>query len=163
MAREPAWEGLPVSEPLDAAARFQVHGPRRAHGLDTFHAAASRIVAHSMSGARDARPATTSCGETGGASMRDDSASTLGDYLAVLRRRAWMVLGAALLTVMTAFLYASHQPKRFAASAQVLLNQTGGVSTSGQPVNAPDAARYDETQARVAVTPVLARRVLVAA
>lgn len=71
-----------------------------------------------------------------------------------------MVLGATLLTAMTAFVYSSHQPKRFAASAQVLLNQTGGVSTSGQPLNAPDAARYDETQARVAVTPTLARRVL---
>jgi uncharacterized protein involved in exopolysaccharide biosynthesis len=94
--------------------------------------------------------------------MRETSASTLGDYVAVLRRRAWIVVGATLLTAMTAFIYASHQPKRFTASAEVLLNQTGGVSTSGQPLNAPDAARYDETQARVAVTPTLARRVLVA-
>lgn len=95
--------------------------------------------------------------------MRETGATTLGDYLAVLRRRAWMVLGATLLTGLTAFIYASHQPHRFTASAEVLLNQTSGVSTSGQPLNAPDAARYDETQARVAVTPVLARRVLAAA
>jgi tyrosine-protein kinase len=93
----------------------------------------------------------------------ETSASTLGDYLSVLHRRAWIVLGATLLTAITAFYYSSQQPKRFSASAQVLLNQTGGVSTSGQPLNAPDATRYDQTQARVAVTPVLARRVLVAA
>jgi polysaccharide biosynthesis transport protein len=97
-----------------------------------------------------------------GGAVRDQSVATLGDYLAILRRRAWIVVVATMLTAAGAYLYSSRQPQRFAASAQVLLNQTAGETSGGQLLNAPDAARYDETQARVAVTPVLARRVLVA-
>ena len=33
-----------------------------------------------------------------GGSMRETSAWTLGDYLAVLRRRAWIVVGATVIT-----------------------------------------------------------------
>ena len=94
--------------------------------------------------------------------MQDQGAATLGDYLATLRRRAWIILGAAALATAAALLYSTHQPRRFAATAQVLLNQNN-VAVNGSPaVNAQDAARYDETQAQVAVTPVLARQVAIA-
>ncbi len=36
--------------------------------------------------------------------MRETSAWTLGDYLAVLRRRAWIVVGATVITAAAAAL-----------------------------------------------------------
>jgi Mrp family chromosome partitioning ATPase len=94
--------------------------------------------------------------------LQNQGAATLGDYLTTLRRRAWIILVAAALATAAALLYSTHQPRRFAATAQVLLNQNTVAASGGQTVNAQDAARYDETQAQVAVTPVLARQVAIA-
>jgi hypothetical protein len=60
------------------------------------------IAGHRVVGARDTHPTTADMGE--GGSMRETCAWRLGDYLAVLRRRAWIVVGATVVgaTVLTA-------------------------------------------------------------
>jgi hypothetical protein len=61
------------------------------------------IAGHRVAGARDTHPTTARYGGEGG-SMRETCAWRLGDYLAVLRRRAWIVVGATVVgaAVLTA-------------------------------------------------------------
>ncbi len=92
-----------------------------------------------------------------------EGGSTLRDVLAVLRRRKWTVLGTLVLVSAVAVAVSVRQPKRYQASALVLLswqnlaNQLTG--TSGSSVQQqPD--RNAQTQAGVAQTTAVARRVL---
>jgi polysaccharide biosynthesis transport protein len=91
-------------------------------------------------------------------------ASTLRDYLAVVRRRKWIILQAVILVPLTAVLLSIRQDKMYSACAQVLVNYdnlantvtgTNGGSSVYQPVE-----RIAETQAELAQTPPVANRVI---
>jgi polysaccharide biosynthesis transport protein len=90
-------------------------------------------------------------------------ATTLRDYLHVVRRRKWIILGAAILVPLAAVAFSLHQPKLYQASAQVLLSsqnlasQLTGTQDTGVSL-APD--RIAQTQADVARVPTIASRVL---
>jgi succinoglycan biosynthesis transport protein ExoP len=86
---------------------------------------------------------------------------TLTDYLAIIRRRKWVVVVPLLLVPIVAYLYSSQQPAAFAASSEVLLSpQDLGSALSGF-TNADvltDPERFAETQAALARVPEVARR-----
>jgi Mrp family chromosome partitioning ATPase len=93
------------------------------------------------------------------ASRHDDTdAQTLVDYLAVLRRRRWIVIAVALLVPVAVVLYTSNRGQTYSAESYVLL--TKGSQTVG---GAAGAARAAATQARLAASPAVAARALAAA
>src|SRR5579872_3827284 len=75
---------------------------------------------------------------------------TLTDYLAVLKRRKWIVLVAVVLAPAAAVAMSLSQPKLFTASAQVLITSPATGVTS--PVGA--------SAAEIASSPVIAERVV---
>jgi len=88
-------------------------------------------------------------------------ATTLRDYLHVVRRRKWIILQAVVLVPLAAVLFSLHQQKLYQASAQVLLSSQNLAAqlTGTQAVsNPPD--RVAQTQAELARVPQLAQRVL---
>jgi succinoglycan biosynthesis transport protein ExoP len=79
--------------------------------------------------------------------------SVFADYMDALRRRKWLLLGAVVVITALALAVSSREQRMYAASAEVLLNQSPLSGTSGGgSSNTADAARYDETQAQVAET-----------
>jgi uncharacterized protein involved in exopolysaccharide biosynthesis len=89
-------------------------------------------------------------------------ATSLRDYLQVIRRRQWIILQAVVLVPLAAVLFSLHQQTLYQATAQVLLSSqnlaaqlTGTQSGASTP---PD--RVAQTQADVARVPPLAQRVL---
>src|SRR4051794_3233013 len=92
-----------------------------------------------------------------------DASPGLRDHLRVLRRRIWVVLVAVILVPAVAVLISLSRPAEYQATAQVLLSNqplTTSTSTTG-PV--PLDPQWVQTQADLARTPVLARRVVDAA
>ncbi len=92
--------------------------------------------------------------------MRQE-ASTLRDYLRVLRRRKWVVLLVALLVPAAAVVVSMQQAAVYEASAGVVLRSedvasalTGGLDSGSQG----DPARLAKTQARLASTRAVAER-----
>src|SRR3954465_10933627 len=73
------------------------------------------------------------CGHLRGDRMKTDvvnnHASTLRDYVAVARRRKWIILQALVLVPVAALLFSLHQQKRYEASAQVLLSRQNLANT----------------------------------
>jgi polysaccharide biosynthesis transport protein len=91
---------------------------------------------------------------------------TLTQYLAVLRRRKWVMLPPLLLIPAIAFLLAQQQPSEYRATSQVLLNRQDVVTAmlSQQPNSAYlDPERLLATQSDVARSAALLRRVVRAA
>jgi tyrosine-protein kinase len=92
-----------------------------------------------------------------------DNGLTLRGFLAMVRRRKWIVLQALVLVPAVAVAVSLQQPKRYQASARVLLswqnlaNQLTG--TSGSSV-AQQPDRIAQTQAAVARTSAVATQVL---
>jgi tyrosine-protein kinase len=92
-----------------------------------------------------------------------DNGLTLRGFLAMVRRRKWIVLLALVLVPAAAVAVSLQQPKRYQASARVLLswqnlaNQLTGTAGSSVPQQ-PD--RVAQTQAAVARTSAVAKRVL---
>jgi len=91
-------------------------------------------------------------------------ATTLRDYLRVVRRRKWVILQAVVLVPLAATLWAVQQDPVYVASAEVLVTQqniaqslTGTDVSGGGP---PERALA--TQARLAEGPEVARRTLAA-
>jgi len=90
-------------------------------------------------------------------------ATTLRDYLQVVRRRKWVALQALVLVPVAALLVSLHQQKLYSASAQVFLSsqdlaaQLTGTQSTG--INL-DPTRIAQTQADLARVPTLAQRVL---
>lgn len=83
----------------------------------------------------------------------------LRDYLRILRRRKWYVIGTAILVAVFAAVFAAQQPKAYRAQAQVLLNRqdlANGLTGIQNPTFAEDPARYAATQASVARSPNVA-------
>jgi polysaccharide biosynthesis transport protein len=92
-----------------------------------------------------------------------DGGVTLRGFLAMIRRRKWIVVLSVVLVPAVAVAVSMQQPKRYQAAARVLLswqdlaNQltgTGGSSVAQQP------DRLAQTQASVARTSAVAQRVL---
>lgn len=89
--------------------------------------------------------------------------STLRDYLAVARRRKWIIVQAALLVPLAALAFSITQESRYQGSAQVLLstqdlgNQLTG--TQNTDVYTP-ADRRAQTQADLARVPTVAERAI---
>jgi succinoglycan biosynthesis transport protein ExoP len=95
-----------------------------------------------------------------------DGRTTLRDYVAVLRRRKWIVLGAAVLVPLVAMPLSALQEPRFEASSLVLLNRQSLAATvtgSQDPNLLEDPELLGRTQAQVAQVPALGARVVRAA
>src|SRR5215203_3355587 len=92
--------------------------------------------------------------------------TTLADYLAILRRRKWIVITVPVVAALVALQYSSSQSSVYQAEAQVLVNRSAGIVTAvtGGQVDpaAYDPTRYLTTQAHIARSPKLAARVAAA-
>jgi polysaccharide biosynthesis transport protein len=86
---------------------------------------------------------------------------TLADYLAVIRRRKWIVIGLPVVAAVTAFVIAQGQSPRYRATAQVLVDRSNVASsiTSIDPTAVYDRTSYLATVAEIARSPALAARV----
>jgi capsular exopolysaccharide synthesis family protein len=86
--------------------------------------------------------------------------SSLRDYLAVVRRRKWLIAQAVVLAPLAAFVVSMRQEPLYEATAEVLITRSSpsaaitGVADSGQP------ERTLQTQADIAGTPAVAARVV---
>jgi Mrp family chromosome partitioning ATPase/capsular polysaccharide biosynthesis protein len=99
-------------------------------------------------------------------STQPDAPTSLRDYLDVLRRRRWVVLGALFLVPFAAVLLSQLQEAQYEASSQVLLKRQSlaAAITGGQDPNQyQDPELLGRTQAKIAAVPALAGRVLKAA
>jgi polysaccharide biosynthesis transport protein len=91
---------------------------------------------------------------------------TLADYLAVLRRRKWLVLEAILLAPLAALFFSLNQDRLYEASAEVLLsreNLAASLTGTVDPTINQQADRIASTQARLARVPDVVERTLDAA
>jgi capsular exopolysaccharide synthesis family protein len=89
--------------------------------------------------------------------------SPLRGYVAAFRRRKWIVLLALVLAPAVAVAYSLTQPKRYEATAKVLLsNQSlaGVLSGAGNLDVYQDPNRLAQTQLEIARVPTLANRVI---
>jgi len=85
----------------------------------------------------------------------------LGDYIAVLWRRKWIVLEALIILPAVAVGIAMSQPSVYRASADVLLNRSNiGATVLGvpDPLSYEDPTRVADTQAVLASTPDVAAK-----
>jgi len=92
--------------------------------------------------------------------------TSLRDYVAVLRRRKWIVLGAVVFVPLVAIPLSALQEPRFEASSLVLLNRQSLAATvtgSQDAALSEDPELLGRTQAQVARVPALAARVVRAA
>ena len=82
-----------------------------------------------------------------------DRPTTVVDYLAILRRRKWVVLLPPVAAAIAAFALSLDQSPLYRASAQVLVNPPSIVSaiTNVDP-SSGDPNRFLTTQASIAVT-----------
>jgi succinoglycan biosynthesis transport protein ExoP len=86
--------------------------------------------------------------------------TTVADYLAILRRRKWIVLLPPVAAGLAAFLLSTGQSPLYHADAQVLVNRTSVVAAvTGIDPSGGDPTRYLQTQASIARSPELAVRV----
>ena len=89
--------------------------------------------------------------------------SSLHDYLAVLRRRKWLVLLAVVVVPAVAIALSLLQTPKYQASAEVLLsrqNLAALLNNVNDQSGGNDAARIAQTQADLAQAPAVARRTL---
>lgn len=91
--------------------------------------------------------------------------TNLRDYLDVVRRRKWIILGVPVVAAAVALAFTMTQAPVYGAQASVLVNRSVGVSTeiTGIDPSTADPVRYLSTQANVARSPALAARVADAA
>lgn len=89
-------------------------------------------------------------------------ASTLRDYLSVLRRRKWIALLPIIMVPVIAVAYSKLQTPRYSASAEVLVGQSLANSLSGVPTSSlsSDPQRIIDTQASIAQSPQVAAAVV---
>jgi non-specific protein-tyrosine kinase len=88
--------------------------------------------------------------------------TTLADYLAILRRRKWLVIAVPLIAGAVAYLIAGRQSPLYQASAKILVNRSS-VVTAVTNVTDPaigDPTRFLTTESQIARSPELARRVV---
>lgn len=91
--------------------------------------------------------------------------TTLADYVAILRRRMWIIVALPVVAAVSAYIVSATQSSLYQASAQILVNRTSIVSaiTNVSDPAIGDPTRFLATQASVARSPVLAARVARAA
>jgi polysaccharide biosynthesis transport protein len=91
--------------------------------------------------------------------------TTLADYVAILRRRKWFILGAPVLAVLAGLVVSASESSVYHANAQVLVNRTSVVSaiTNVSDPAIGDPIRFLSTEASIARASELARRVVDAA
>ena len=81
---------------------------------------------------------------------------TLADYLAVVRRRKWVMILPLLVVPVVAYFYSAQQSARYAATAEVWVSREQ-VSTAVTGIASPefntDPSRFTETQAGLARVP----------
>jgi polysaccharide biosynthesis transport protein len=86
--------------------------------------------------------------------------TTVADYLAIVRRRKWIVLLPPIAAAIAAYLLSTGQSPLYQASADVLVNRASVVTAlTGVDLSGGDPTRYLTTQASIARDPVLAKRV----
>jgi succinoglycan biosynthesis transport protein ExoP len=104
---------------------------------------------------------TTVRNESSLSEVRADQPTTLADYLAIVRRRKWIVVVLPVIAAASAFVVAHGQSSVYRATAQVLVNRANIASaiTSVDPT-IYDATRFLTTEADVARSPALAARVV---
>jgi len=89
-----------------------------------------------------------------------DRPTTVADYLAILRRRKWIVLVPPVAAGLAAFFLSMGQSPLYHASAEVLVNRTSVVAAvTGIDPSGGDPNRFLMTQASIARSPELAVRV----
>jgi len=88
---------------------------------------------------------------------------TLGDYVAVVRRRKWIVILPLLIVPAAAFLYSAQQDARYEAKSEVWISRsqvTTALTGISNPDTYTDPSRFAETQSDLARVPeVLTRAV----
>ena len=92
-----------------------------------------------------------------------DRPTTVADYLAILRRRKWLVILPALIAGLSAFFVSSSQEPLYRATADVLVDRTNlvtGITGVSDP-SASDPERFLTTLAGISRSPELARRIAV--
>jgi non-specific protein-tyrosine kinase len=86
---------------------------------------------------------------------------TLGDYLAVVRRRKWIVILPLLIVPAAAFLYSAQQDARYEAKSEVWISRSQ-VATALTGISNPDTnddpSRFAETQSDLARVPEVVTR-----
>ena len=85
--------------------------------------------------------------------------SSLNDYLAVLRRRKWLVLLVVVLVPAVAVVLSLLQPPKYQASAEVLLSRQNLAAVLNNATDQSltgDPARLAQTQADLAQVPEVA-------
>ena len=80
---------------------------------------------------------------------------TLAAYLAVIRRRKWIILGAIVVTTASAVFFSVRQTKLYEANAEVLVNPDASIIASAGKSASDAQARFDTTQAQLAHTPAV--------
>jgi polysaccharide biosynthesis transport protein len=88
--------------------------------------------------------------------------TTLADYLAVLRRRKWIVIALPLIAAVSAYAISETKSARYRSTAKVLVNRSSVVSTitNIQDPSLGDPTRFLTTEASIARAPALAERVV---
>lgn len=92
--------------------------------------------------------------------------SSLRDYVAVVRRRKWIVAQTAVIVPVVAVVLSMRQDPLYASSAEVLFTRQNLALTltgTADPAASGDPARFAQTQARLAKVPEVGRRVAQAA
>jgi non-specific protein-tyrosine kinase len=89
--------------------------------------------------------------------------TSLTDYLAVVRRRKWVLLEVLVLVPAVAVFISLSKPARYQATAQVLLNQQNATPGVTQSQTYVDPNRVIQTEAELARSPAIADRVAKAA
>jgi succinoglycan biosynthesis transport protein ExoP len=91
--------------------------------------------------------------------------TTLGDYLAILGRRKWIIITLPLVAAIAAVVSSSSQTPLYRAKAEVLVRRSSIVTsvTNVQDPSLGDPTRFLTTQSSIARDPELAARVVAAA
>jgi len=91
--------------------------------------------------------------------------ATLADYLAILRRRKWIIVLLPLVAAISAYAVSEAQSPLYKASAEILVNRSSVVSaiTNVADPAIGDPTRFLTTEASIARSPELAARVASAA
>jgi tyrosine-protein kinase len=90
-----------------------------------------------------------------------DTRATISDYLAICRRRGWLIVVTTVLVAGVAYFVSSRETKVYRGYAQVLLNrQSLGAALTGtqDPTLASDPVRVAQTQVGLARLPEVAER-----
>ena len=90
--------------------------------------------------------------------------TTLADYVAILRRRKWIIVAVPAIAGLVAYFVATTQSPLYKAQAKILVNRSSVVTavTNVQDPAIGDPARFLTTEANIARSPELARRVVAA-